>query len=247
MCYKVYNNNKTQATATQTCRDDGADLAVIDTADKLAVYARVPSSLCAGIFVPIYNKCYWLTASAAGWYQNEQVCINTGGAPAAFPDASTYRLVVNSAGINGSNASVWIGANDLNYDGAWKNYNGNDLNLYDFMFNFTAEGTENAKDALAIIPAENCIWRERDQFNDKFVMLCEKNMTAEYWIGGSDQKTEALWEWNNGMKMDLSYFFPGEPPGSTSKNCAAVRFSLNSTRFVAADCSQMKSFICEKM
>jgi len=67
--------------------------------------------------------------------------------------------------------------NDLDVEGVWKNYDGSDLNLYDFMFNYVTEGSENGMDALTIVPTENCIWRERREYSDLLKMLCEKNIS----------------------------------------------------------------------
>ena len=67
--------------------------------------------------------------------------------------------------------------NDFVVEGVWKNYDGSDLNIYDFMFEFATEGTDNGKDALAIVPTENCIWRERNEYSGLLKMLCEKNIS----------------------------------------------------------------------
>ena len=76
-----------------------------------------------------------------------------------------------------STDNVWIGVNDLDVEGVWKNYDGSDLNLYDFMFDYVTEGSENGMNALAIVPTENCIWRERREIYDLLKMLCEKNIS----------------------------------------------------------------------
>ena len=76
-----------------------------------------------------------------------------------------------------STDDVWTGVNDLVKEGVWKNYDESDLNIYDFMFDFATEGSQNGMDVLAIVPTENCIWRERRELSDLLKMLCEKNIS----------------------------------------------------------------------
>ena len=67
--------------------------------------------------------------------------------------------------------------NDFDNEAVWKNYDGGDLNMLDFMFDFVNEGSENGMDALAIVPTENCIWQERRELSVLLKMLCEKNIS----------------------------------------------------------------------
>ena len=58
-------------------------------------------STCTGTFVPFHNKCYWLTNISGIWTSGKTKCLDDYAAPASFPDAAAYILVVNGAGING--------------------------------------------------------------------------------------------------------------------------------------------------
>lgn len=246
VCYKVVNETRTWTNAKQICEDEGAHLAIIDTGEKLNGYQNLPSSACTGTFVPFHNKCYWVTNISGNWYSGETTCLGDDAKPASFPDASAYILVVNGAGINGSTEDVWIGVNDFDGETVWKNYDGSDLNMLDFIFDYATEGSENGKDALAIVPTENCIWRERREVTDLLKMLCEKNIIDEYWIGGSDIDTEDVWKWETGEGMNYSYFVSGKPVSNTLNNCAALSFSSIGLHFRDEDCFDTKKFICVK-
>ncbi|VDI74911.1 Hypothetical predicted protein [Mytilus galloprovincialis] len=247
ICYKVVNTNNSWTDAKQFCNDESTSPIILEKADKIDALKNLPDNLCDGAFVPYINKCYWLTPTPATYYPSQTTCIESGGTPASFPDVDTYIYVVNALGINGSTNDVWIGVNDFNMDGDWRNYDQSFLAFNDYLYDYTTFGTWNNRDALAIVPTDNLLWWERNEYTISIKMMCEKDIVDDYWIGGSDETNEGTWLWEDGQTINMSLFRTGEPNGNSVQNCLSLTFSSSGNQFEDEDCSVPKKSICQRI
>ncbi|KAL3066792.1 hypothetical protein OYC64_016692 [Pagothenia borchgrevinki] len=70
------------------------------------------------------------------------------------------------------------------------------------------------------------------------------------WIGLTDRETEGRWKWVDGTPLTTSYWYPGEPNGSSNsldEDCAHISYSDARISWTDSHCSDnTEGWICEK-
>ncbi|KAM8772077.1 uncharacterized protein AB9X84_007237 isoform 1-T1 [Acanthopagrus schlegelii] len=125
------------------------------------------------------------------------------------------------------------------------------------------EGWRYANGSVYYRSSERKSWQEsRDDCQQRGADLVIINSTEEQqflrslnvrtWIGLTDNSTEGIWKWVNGMKAEAVFWANTQPdnrgPDGTEENCAEIHTDFNSIHnWNDNTCSYPLNFICEKM
>ncbi|CAG5120958.1 unnamed protein product, partial [Candidula unifasciata] len=69
--------------------------------------------------------------------------------------------------------------------------------------------------------------------------------SVNFWIGASDRRREAGWQWEDGTPFAYLNWFPGEPNDQVTEDCVAL--NTKTTMWYDYPCNQRLGFVCKKV